>query len=149
MKTKIQKELVDSGFGFPVRLRHVQMAWVRGTWTPKINYTQLARAVLIALCHKASRLTGNEVRFIRTHFEMTLQAFAHRFCVSNVAVLKWEKTEDKPIATSWMTEKDIRLFVLSRLNTSPLKLAQLYKTLEVQPSAKPGLVNVDAHEVAA
>jgi transcriptional regulator with XRE-family HTH domain len=149
MKTKTQKTFLDKGFGFPVRLHNVQMVQVRGVWTPNINYHDLARAVLLALSRKASRLTGREVRFIRTHFEMTLQAFARRFCVSHVAVLKWERAGDKPTMTGWTTEKDLRLFVLSRLGASAKDLARLYKDLEIQPSAKLALIQLNAHDVAA
>src|SRR3989338_5645317 len=106
METKIQKEFIDTGFGFPVRLRNVPMVKVRGDWTPKVNYNSLAQSVLDALAFKASRLTGNEIKFIRTHFEMTLQEFAKRFSVSHVAVLKWEKSKTQATAMSWSTEKD-------------------------------------------
>ncbi|KXK07126.1 MAG: hypothetical protein UZ03_NOB001000321 [Nitrospira sp. OLB3] len=115
METAIQKEFIDTGFGFPIHLINVPMVKVRGTWTPHINFNELAHVVLRALPRKASRLTGNEIKFIRTHFEMPLQTFAKRFCVTHVAVLKWEKAKNQPTAMSWTTEKDIRLFVLSKL----------------------------------
>ena len=34
-QTKIQKEFVDHGFGFPIRLRQVPMVKVRRVWTPQ------------------------------------------------------------------------------------------------------------------
>ena len=70
---KLQKEYVDHGFGFPIRLRNVPMVKVRRTWTPDLNYEALAVAVLKALCFKPVRLTGNEIRFIRLNATMTLQ----------------------------------------------------------------------------
>ena len=100
------------GFGFPIRLLNVPMIKVRGAWTPKINYNALSLKVLRALAHKESRLTGNEIKFIRTHFEMSLQEFAKRFCVTHVGVMKWEKTKNAPTSMGWSAEKDIRLFVL-------------------------------------
>ena len=42
---------------------------------------------------------------------MTLQAFAARFGVSHVAVLKWEQRGNKPTGMTWSAEKDIRLFI--------------------------------------
>jgi hypothetical protein len=45
-ETKIQKEFVDTAFGFPVRLKNVPMVRVRGTWTPKVNYNHLAEMFL-------------------------------------------------------------------------------------------------------
>src|SRR5579863_765149 len=112
MKTRIEKEMIDTGFGFDVRLRNVPMIQIRGAWTPNINYKALAEAVLLLLSRKESRLTGHEMRFIRTHFEMTLQEFGRRFCVTHAAVLKWEKSKNKNTNMNWTTEKDVRLFIL-------------------------------------
>lgn len=149
METKIQKEFVDTGFGFPVRLRNVPMVKVRGEWTPKVNYNNLAQTVLHALAFKTSRLTGSEIKFIRTHFEMTLQEFAKRFCVSHVAVLKWEKVKNQPTVMNWSTEKDIRLFVLSKLGVKLILIAQLYTKLESVPEQKSTTLNVDVDDLAA
>ena len=107
-----QKEFVDHGFGFPVRLRNVQMVKVRGAWTPDLDYGELADAVMKALCFKPVRLTGSEVRFIRLQSQMTLQDFAARFGVTHPSVMKWEKQADEPTRMSWSTEKDLRLFGL-------------------------------------
>lgn len=148
METKIQKEFVDTGFGFPVCLMNVPMIKVRGTWTPKINYNELALALLHALAHKESRLTGNEIKFIRTHFEMTLQEFAKRFCVTHVAVLKWEKTKNHATVMNWTTEKDIRLFVLTRLEAKAQDLASLYEELQELPEGKSEPIHLDAKKIA-
>jgi hypothetical protein len=149
MKTKIQKEFIDTGFGFPIRLVNVPMVKVRGKWTPKISYNELALEVLRALAHKESRLTGNEIKFIRTHFEMTLQEFAKRFCVSHVGVMKWEKTLNQPTAMNWSAEKDIRLFVLTRLAAKAQELASLYDDLQALPEGKSEPIHLDAKKIAA
>ncbi len=149
METKIQKEFIDTGLGFPIKLMNVLMTKVRGAWTPKINYNELALAVLHALAYKASRLTGSEIRFVRNQFEMTLQEFAKRFCVTHVAVLKWEKTLNRPTVMNWTTEKDIRLFILSKLNAKAGELADLYAKMESLPEGKVSPINLDAAEIAA
>lgn len=148
METKIQKEYIDWGFGFPVRLRNVPMIKVRGIWTPKVDYNLLTKNVLIGLAFKSSRLTGSEIRFIRHHFEMTLEAFAKRFCVTHVAVLKWEKTQDEVTAMNWTTEKDIRLFVLASLSSKPIELAKLYSALESLPTGKSTSLIFDVKKIA-
>jgi hypothetical protein len=149
METKIQKEFIDSGFGFPVKLLNVPMVKVRGVWTPKLNYNGLADAVLFALASKESRLDGSEIKFIRTHFEMTLQEFAKRFSVSHVAVLKWEKTKNHPTTMNWATEKDIRLFIIDKLRANPTQLAKLYGELATIPDGSPKPIILDAKKVAA
>lgn len=149
MKKKIQKEFVDTGFGFPIRLINVPMVKVRGVWTPRIDYDALARAVLRYLAEKPARLTGAEVRFIRQHFALTLQAFASRFTVTHAAVLKWEGAGGDSTAMGWATEKDIRLFVLEKLSAAPRAFSQLYKTLETPPAGKAAPLSLDGGKLAA
>jgi hypothetical protein len=145
---KIEKRFVYEGFGFPVVLRNVPMAKVRGAWTPMINYGALARAVLLALARKPARLTGNEIRFIRQHFEMTLSAFGARLDVSHPAVLKWEHAGDRPPALKWPLEKDIRLFTLDRLRARPAEFKALYESLGELANAPPRALELDAASAA-
>ncbi len=149
MERKIQKQFVDEGFGFKVRLWNVPMIKVRGAWTPEINYNELAKVVLLALCHKPARLTGAEVRFVRQQLEMTLQAFAGRFCVTHVAVIKWEKTGNKNTSMAWTTEKDLRLFILSKFDPKATEIAKLYTELEKERAESGPSVEVDAKKMVA
>ena len=146
---KIQRSFTDHGFGFPIRLINVPMIRVRGKWTPHVNYNRLSEAVLRALCAKPVRLSGNEIRFIRLHFEMTLQEFATRFAVSHAAVIKWEKAKDDLTGMNWASEKDLRLFVLSKISANPRDLAHLYRELEHSKAERKQTIQVDAEDVAA
>lgn len=148
MEKKTQKVFIDEGFGFKVRILNASMVKVRGEWTPNINYNELAKVVLHALCHKPGRLTGAEVRFIRQQFGMTLQTFASRFCVTHVAVIKWERAKNKPTVMAWSTEKDLRLFVLSKLEPKAKEIADLYAELEKERQKAASGVDVDAKMVA-
>ena len=130
MGKKVRKVFIDRGFGFPVRLLNVPMVKVRGMWTPKVDYDELAKRVLLALCEKPARLTGQEIRFTRQQFGMTLQAFAKRFNVSHVAVMKWEGAGSRSTSMNWATEKDIRLFLLSRVHKAFDAVGALYCQLE-------------------
>lgn len=129
--TKIVTEYNDNRFGFPVTIHNVQMVEVRGEWIPKINYVHLADAVLRLLSVKPSYLTGNEIRFIRSKFEMTLEDFGKRFYVSHQAVMKWEESKDKATKMAWATEKDIRLFIYKKLFDKGL--SDIYNKLEHKP----------------
>ena len=115
IERKFKKYHIDHGFGFPVKLVHVPMCKVRGIWTPEVDYQLLATVVLRELCEKRGRLTGSELRFIRQYFEMSLQSFSKRFAVTHPAVLRWESSADKPTGMNWSTEKDVRLFTLTKL----------------------------------
>ena len=147
-QTRIQKEFVDLGFGFPVRLRQVPMIRVRGVWTPQVNYEQLAQATLKALCFKPARLTGNEVRFIRLQLRLTLEEFATRFGVTHPSVIKWEKQGDEPTKMQWCTEKDIRLSLLLHTDGEE-QFVDLYKKLESVQSARKWTSSIDVNTLMA
>ena len=149
MERKIQRVFMDRGFGFSVKLLNTPMIKVRGKWTPEINYNRLAKLVLEELCYKDSKLTGNEMKFIRQYFEMTLQSFAKRFYVTHAGVIKWEKAKTKATGMAWTTEKDIRLFVLSNLGATAKEIAELYAKLEGHPSNVSKEVALDIEKIAA
>lgn len=149
MTTKIVTKYIDRGFGFPIVLEQVPMVQVRGKWTPAIKYTHLARAVLRQLAGLDGRLTGHQVRFVRLHFEMTLQAFAARFGVSHVAVLKWEQRGNKPTGMTWSTEKDIRLFIHQQLSGQPREFLKLYEQLVHVTAPRPSRITLHAEKIAA
>lgn len=150
MARKIKLCHIDHGFGFPIKLLNVPMAKVRGEWTPAINYNLLAEVVMRELCEKVGRLTGNEVRFIREHFEMTLQEFAKRFRVTHPAVFKWEALKNRATGMNWATEKDIRLFALLKLKSRSKEIVDLYKMLaKMVKDGKAVEVEIDARKLAA
>jgi DNA-binding transcriptional regulator YiaG len=145
---RIQKESIDHGFGFPIRLRNVPMVKVRGAWTPDLNYEKLADAVVKALCFKPVRLTGNEVRFIRLKSQITLQQFAARFGVTHPSVIKWEKRAGEPTRMSWSAEKDIRLFGLLQTE-GEARFLQLYRELDREKPPRKRTSSIDIASLAA
>lgn len=134
MRTKKVKEIIDTGFGFPVRLTDVTMVFVRDEWIPRLDYNKLAERVLLTLSRLTRPLTGNEVRFVRQHFNLTLAQFAAKFGISHVAVHNWEKRGDKPTAMQWPTEKDLRLFIQSQFSADPAEVGRLYGHLAHKPA---------------
>ncbi len=149
MERKIQKVFVDTGFGFPVYLINAPMLKVRGQWTPDVDYNKLQNLVLQQLAYKPGRLTGAQIHFIRQAFDLTLQQFAKRFNVSHVAVMKWEKTESAATVMNWATEKDIRLFILSKLAKSSDEVLRLYAYLEEVLPTKTVKIQVPLGKLAA
>lgn len=138
--TKVQKRFVDHGCGFPVILEDVPMVKVRGVWTPNIDYNAFHRAVLWALAHKPNRLTGDEIRFIRQYFDMTLVEFGNYFDVSHPAVMKWESAQADAPSIKWSLERDLRLFIIDNLSEQPTALGELYRSLKTvakPPTGKP------------
>lgn len=128
-KRKIVKEFIDYGCGFPVVIRNVPFIKIQGKWMPDINYNELEKVILILLCHKHFKLTGNEIRFTRLYFKMTLQEFAKRFGVQHPTVIKWENFKNESTNMSLGTEKDIRLFIVNKI-LGFAKVGKLYNELE-------------------
>ena len=95
MEKKRVKKFKYEGLGFPVDLLDVPMIKVRDVWTPDIDFNELQKAVLLELCDMSLPLTGNQVHFIRTYFEMTLDAFGKHFGVTHAAVINWEKAKNR------------------------------------------------------
>lgn len=153
MQTKIAKEIIDTGFGFPVRLTHVPLVEIRGEWVPKIDYNKLAERVLLVLSRLTRPLTGHEIRFVRQHLNLTLAQFGAKFGVSHVSVLNWEKKGDKATAMQWPTEKDLRLFIQTQFSKDPAAVGRLYNQLTQKPATVTGkhqaLGPVEARQLVA
>ena len=148
MKSALQRKsrnlFVYRGFGFPVTLINVPMLRVRGVWTPDLNLNSVAQHLLSALARKPSRLTGEEIRFVRHSLSMTLEQFAHRFGVTHPAVIKWEKAGHRPTSMAWAIEKDIRLEALqSASHVKPSVFMKAYQGFSDLPSAKPARISLD------
>lgn len=151
-KTLTRKRLevfVYRGFGFPVALLHVPMVRVRGVWTPDVDYNELSDRLLAVLARKPTRLTGNEIRFIRHSLAMTLEQFARRFAVTHPAVIKWERAGNRPTVMTWPVEKDIRLAVLrSCAHLRPSEFMKAYADLEQVATRRPARVRLEISRTA-
>src|SRR5258708_23813520 len=136
LERKRQPSFVYEGFGFPVVLLNVPMVRSRGVWTPDIDYQKLARNVLRRLALHPTRLTGQEIRFIRHSMDLTLEEFAHRFGVTHPAVVQWEQCGAKATRMAWALEKDIRLEIIrSQPAPSAARFVEAYEELaEARPN---------------
>ena len=143
---KVQKSYIDYGFGFPVQILNAPLKRVQGEWVLDLNFEKYEKAVLFALAMKPVRLSGNEIRFIRHHFEMDLKGFGKRFGdVAHSAVIKWEKFGDEPTNMNWATEKDIRLAIVDRLK--PKVLRKTYEALQNSAPRKSKRIKIDSSEL--
>jgi DNA-binding transcriptional regulator YiaG len=98
-------------------------------WSPAIDHNKLQKEILLALTHKPASLIGDEVHFIRSYFEMTLENFGKHLGVTHVAVWTWEKTGGKPAKINPATELYIRLFVLEELKMSNETFREAFRAL--------------------
>ena len=136
MKTKRVEKFVYGGLGFPIVLRNIVLVKKRDVWTPAIDYNKLQKQVLLALAQKPFSLTGNEIHFIRAYFEMTLENFGKQFGVTHVAVLNWEKTQNKPAKINPTTELCIRLLILEKLKINNQLFRETFREFDMEGIAK-------------
>lgn len=136
MEKKKTKRFVYEGLGFPVVLLNVSLVKKRGIWTPAIDYNKLQKEALLALAHKPVALTGDEIHFIRTYFEMTLEKFGKQFGLTHVAVLTWEKLGGKPAKINLTTELCIRLMIIEKLKLNNQVFRETFREFDVEGIAK-------------
>ncbi len=133
MKNRKKKTLVFEGLGFPIKLINAPMRKEFGDWYIDINMNDLMLVALEALTHKPAPLTSDELSFIRSYLQMTSTEFGKLFGVSHVAVLKWEKGENK---VSPALELCIRLFILDHLKAKDKEFRALYRELSLERLSK-------------
>lgn len=122
MKTKIVENLCYEGFGFPVDLEHVEMVEIDNEWHPKIDVRKIADAVIEALAYQEDRLSGNQVKFIRSYFSMSLRKFGEVVVhETHGAVDKWEKCGDEMTSMNDNTEYVLRLYILEQVRAATKK----------------------------
>lgn len=127
---KTVENYTDYGFGFPVVIDSVEMDEFEGEEVPLINLNELEDRVIRAMPDRTVRLTGNEVRFVRLHFGLTLTAFGKLLCVSHAAVKQWEMKYTEPTGMEWAKEKNLRQFIMQRIGCSDQEVGRLFARLE-------------------
>jgi transcriptional regulator with XRE-family HTH domain len=140
MEQKIQKRYRTWVLGFPMVLQNVPMEKIRGEWAPAINFNELEDVMALVIPLKRARLTGSELRFLRQHLDLSQEAFAAQFDYTRQGVKKWEDCGDTLPALKWSTERDIRLFALSRAvqrkGIDPAAFLRAYELLTRKAPAK-------------
>lgn len=118
MKTKTESSFLYKGLGFPIELEHVAMICINGEWMPKIDVRKIADEAIKKLAIQEERLTGNQVKFIRSYFSMTLREFGKTVVYeSHTAVNKWEKCGNDITNMNENTEQVLRIYIIERTQT--------------------------------
>ncbi|HAU1184278.1 TPA: hypothetical protein JBI17_16320 [Legionella pneumophila] len=121
MKTKIEPTFLYEGLGFPIELENVTMININDEWHPKIDVRYVADEIIKKLAIQEERLTGNQVKFIRSYFSMPLREFGETVVhESHTAVSKWEKCEDDITNMNENTEQVLRLYIIEQTQTKTI-----------------------------
>lgn len=115
MIKKLMKTHTYDGFGFPIELHNVEMIMVNGEYAPKIDIRSLADKVIKNLVLQKTKLTGNQIKFIRIYFSKSLREFGKIVNESHTAVQKWEYFKNKSTNMDPNIEARIRLFIYDKI----------------------------------
>jgi DNA-binding transcriptional regulator YiaG len=110
MSNKIVKNYIYDGLGFPIELHNVEVVEFKGELQPKIDVRKVADSAMKSLVLQKSRLTGNQIKFIRKYFSMSLRDFSKIVNESHMAIKKWEDFNDEA------TNMDRNIEIMLRLH---------------------------------
>jgi DNA-binding transcriptional regulator YiaG len=115
MKTKKLEKYTYEGLGFPIQLKDVLMVKFEGKYHPKIDVRKVSESVIRELPFQNEKLTGSQIKFIRSFLRMSLREFAKEVVKeSHTAVNKWEKFGDKSTNMDDNIEMILRLFLIEK-----------------------------------
>jgi DNA-binding transcriptional regulator YiaG len=127
---KIVKNYVYDGLGFPIILENALFHKVRGEWLLKIDVEKVADLAFKLISRKPAKLTGDEIKFIRTYLGKSKPAFAELFKLSHTAVTKWENAGASHAPISPSQEIVLRLYIEDYLNVGDREFYKAYKSFE-------------------
>jgi DNA-binding transcriptional regulator YiaG len=114
---KRERGIIYEGLGFPIMLHNVEMIKIDDEWHPKIDVKKISSYAIKAQASQKQRLTGNQIRFIRNFFSMSLREFGNEVVhESHAAVNKWEKHGNQVTSMDINIEKILRLYIHEKIS---------------------------------
>ena len=108
--------VIITELGFPIVLQDPPMITVRGQTFPDVNLRDLADTVFGRLIAKPSRLTGDELKFIRKHLRLRQVDLARVLNMANQSVVsQWESHGGDAAAMDYNTEVLLRIWMAGKV----------------------------------
>ena len=114
--TKTEKNYIYNGLGFPIILEKATFKKIQNKWLLKVDVLKLSDIVFNILPEKPTGLTGAEIRFARTHLDLSKRKLAEHLNVSHTAVNKWETSDNEKAHIDPLTEVALRSFLKLQTN---------------------------------
>lgn len=114
MTAKILDTYIFSGFGFDVRLTNVVIKSVHGEEYPDIDMNALKLNTAKALLLSKQRLTGYQVKFLRTFIQMSYDDVSNKIQVAASTLRSWEGRGNE---FTGLTVEHERAFRIMSINT--------------------------------
>lgn len=126
---KTQKNYLYNGLGFPVLLKTAEFRLVGQKWLLKVDVKKVAEAVIRALPSKPVGLTGAEIKFARTYFDLSKRKLAEELNVSHTAVNKWEDADQEKAKMDSSLEILFRSYIKLKLNEEEADFSNFFRGL--------------------
>jgi len=120
------------------------MKMMFGDWVIDIDMTELQLVVLRILVYKLTRLTKDELKFIRHFLVMTTTEFGKVFGVRHSAVVQWENGKRN---LSPSIEICIRLYVMNHLHVKDKEFRNLYNKITIEQLSKENIKQSSSIEI--
>ncbi|MEY8872672.1 hypothetical protein AB9G23_09670 [Francisella philomiragia] len=136
LEEKVVKEYVYTGMIFPVTLKNVKMVKYDNEWCPIIDDIAIANEWIKKIGESKDRITGNQLKFIRSYFKMSLRQFSEVVNESHTAIAKWEKSGNEVAKMDINIEKIIKMYICREVmkDTDDKSLIKIFnKILDFRP----------------
>jgi DNA-binding transcriptional regulator YiaG len=112
-----------NGFGFPIIFDQLPGIKMRGKLIPDIDMEIFSKPLIEFICaNQDIPLSGNQVKFIRNYFGMSLREFAKTMNIKHQSVMRWEEKKQSAARIDVNTEIVLRLMILKKLKSKALSI---------------------------
>lgn len=107
-----------NGFGFPIIFDELPAIKMKGELVPDVDWAEVATPLIQFICTSQDLpFSGNQIKFIRHHLNMTLREFATFVGVTHQSVMRWEEREKSSAHIDENTEIIFRIKILKKLHS--------------------------------
>src|ERR1700733_7405619 len=104
-----------TGFGFDVLLKNVVVKKTHGEEYPDINMNELKLLTAKALLKRPVRMTGHEIKFLRTFLKLSFDVLSEKINVPASTIRSWEAKGKDVTGLSLEQEKVLRIYVINKV----------------------------------
>lgn len=143
---KILNTYIFKGFGFDILLKDVTVKSVDGEDYPNINMNELKTNTAKTLLVSKQRLTGNQLKFLRTYLKMSFDDVSEKIHIAASTLRSWENKAVDFTGLSLEQEKAFRILAVNQILEQERSKFNIEVTLikEFQTPAKDAVLDISS-----
>jgi len=107
---RVEERYTGHQLGFPILFHDMPISKFMGREFAQVDWEEIQKTAFSALIIKPALLSGNEVKFMRTFMELSIEDLARGMKLPPEVIALWEMKEDKPTGMSKGLEAVFRIF---------------------------------------